>query len=188
MGHNKIVKNSIIRDASGSVMHIGTSGADDKYYAVIVKCGHVGNGYFIPVCYGVMAKDLESAIKLVKERSRVQRDRKDCVLVATEVSAQEYYLIHYNNDHDAYLKTNYANEEFDHIERRRIMSPELLQDVLANNEHRTLRKGVRLKTDKNGVVVGIRNSDLDKIRNEDLDPPIPIEDSLFPDWLVLALR
>ena len=146
MGHNKIVKNSIIRDASGSVMHIGTSGADDKYYAVIVKCGHVGNGYFIPVCYGVMAKDLESAIKLVKERSRVQRDRKDCVLVATEVSAQEYYLIHYNNDHDAYLKTNYANEEFDHIERRRIMSPELLQDVLANNEHRTLRKGVRLKT------------------------------------------
>ena len=77
MGHNNIVKNSIIRDNSGGVMHIATDGENDKYYAVILKCGHVGVGYFIPVCFGVMAKDLESAIKLAKERSRVQRDRKD---------------------------------------------------------------------------------------------------------------
>ena len=141
MGHNKIVKNSVIRDNSGGVMHIGTDGENDKYYAVILKCGHVGIGYFIPVCFGVMAKDLESAIKLAKERSRVQRDRKDCVLIAAEVTAAEYFLIHYQNDHDAYIKTNYAAEDVEHIERRRIISPELLQDVVDGKTERTLHRG-----------------------------------------------
>lgn len=38
------------------------------------------------------------------------------------------------------------------------------------------KKGVLLRTDNNGKVVGIRNSDLAKIKNEELTPPIPIED------------
>ena len=141
MGHNKIVKNSIIRDNSGGVMHIATDGENDKYYAVVVKCGHVGVGYFIPVCFAVMAKDLESAIKLAKERSRVQRDRKDCVFIAAEITAPEYYLIHYHNDRDAYITTNYAAEDVEHIERRRIISPELLQDVLNGKDERLLKGG-----------------------------------------------
>lgn len=143
MGHNNIVKNNIIRDNSGAVLHIGTSGENDKYYAVIAKCGHVGTGYFIPICFGIIAKDLESAIKLAKERSRVQRDRKDCILGAIEITPAEYYLIHYNNDHDAYMKTNYANEEYDHIERRRIISPELLNDVLDGQKYHITRSGSR---------------------------------------------
>ena len=147
MGHNKIVRDNIIRYGSGAIDHIAAEeNADTKYFAVIAKCGHVGNGYFIPICFAVMAKDLDSAIKLVKERSRVQRDLKDCILAACEISAQEFYLINFHNDHDAYLRTNYADEDFGHIERRRIISPELLHDVLNNNEYRTKVGTRQLKT------------------------------------------
>lgn len=145
MGHSRFVKDGVIHGMRGTVEHIGTSEDGDKYYAVIAKCGHVGYGYFLPVCFAVEAKDLSSAIQITKERSRVQRDHKDCILAASEISAQEYYLINLNNDHDAYLKTNYANEDFGHIERRRIISPELLQDVLNNKEYRVGFRGIERK-------------------------------------------
>lgn len=132
MGHNKIVKDNIIRYGTGAIEHIvAEEDAQPRSFAVVARCGHVGNGYFIPICFAVMAKDLESAIKLVKERSRVQRDHKDCILAACEISAPEYCLINYHNDRDSYLKTNYVDEDFGYVERRRIVAPETLKEVLS---------------------------------------------------------
>ena len=78
---------------------------NDKYYAVIVKCGHAGEGYFIPIMYPINAKDKESAIEIVKKvKSRVQRDKPDCVLAVFEIDLVDYLLIELINEHDTYLK------------------------------------------------------------------------------------
>lgn len=91
-------------DKYGSPIRVVNSD-NDKYYAVIVKCGHAGEGYFIPIMYPINAKDKESAIEIVKKvKSRVQRDKPNCVLAIFEIDKLEYLLIERINEHDTYLK------------------------------------------------------------------------------------
>ena len=134
MGHDRYLKDSVIYNRAGEVLHVGVEKGNNKHFAVIVQCGHVGRGYFIPICFGICAKDMESAIEIAKSTARVKRDAKFCVLGAAEITQTESLLIEYANDHDPYLRTDYVDQTFDDIEARRIMSEELVHDILEEDE------------------------------------------------------
>ena len=137
MGHNSYIRDSIIRNTSGAILRVAKGEENNKFYAIIAQCGHVGRGYFIPICFPICAKDMESAIELAKNTARVKRDAKYCILGAAEISSAEFLLIQHANDHDPYLRTDYFDEDFKEIESRRILSEELLEDVVAEREFRT---------------------------------------------------
>ena len=40
------------------------SSDNDKRFAVITRCGHCGNGNFIPIMFPVYCKDIEAAIEV----------------------------------------------------------------------------------------------------------------------------
>ena len=103
MIHSKILRNGKIIDANGSVIEDTSHMGDNKYFAVIAKCGHVGNGYFMPICFAVAAKDMDSAIKLTKEFPRVKRDAKQCIIAVAEISDVEYYLLHNHKKYENLL-------------------------------------------------------------------------------------
>ena len=131
MGHERYVKDSVIHSTSGGILHVGVEEGNNKYYAVITQCGHVGRGFFIPICFGICAKNMESAIELAKSTARVKRDAKYCILGASEISHAEFLLIEYANDRDPYLRTDYVNQTFEEIESRRIITEELVEDIIA---------------------------------------------------------
>lgn len=92
---------------------------DGRYFAVIVKCGHSGKGYYIPIMMTAKCKDMESAIEYVKTIPRVQRNKKDVVIDAFEITADERHFIEAINNHDAYLK-NYCTKADKEIEERKV--------------------------------------------------------------------
>ncbi len=134
MIHSKILQNGKIIEANGSVVDETYDLGNNKCFAVFTKCGHVGNGYYMPICFAVKAKDLELAVKLTKEFPRVKRDSKHCIIGAVEVSAVEYYLLHYANDNDLYLNSNLNNQDVDSIQKRRIITTEALNDILEEDK------------------------------------------------------
>lgn len=91
---------------------------DAKMYAVIAKCGHCGDGYFIPIMFTIFAPDLHTAISYIKTYPKVQRDRKDVILAAFELSLFEKLFIDAINNHDPYIRGYTTKTENDIIERR----------------------------------------------------------------------
>ncbi len=94
---------------------------ENKIYAVILRCGHCGEGYFIPIMFTALAKDVYSAIETVKTNPRVQRQKKDVVLAVFEITPLERYFIDSVNNHDSYLK-GYEKKSYDHVHERRVYS------------------------------------------------------------------
>ena len=76
---NTKIDNRIVNEYGSTLLQIDYENA--KEYAVIVKCGHCGDGYYIPVMFSISAPDIDTAIQCVKTYPKVQRDKKDAVLV-----------------------------------------------------------------------------------------------------------
>lgn len=91
---------------------------ENKQFAVILKCGHCGVGYFIPIMFTTASRDIHSAINSAKLLGRVQRDRSDCVLAAFEITRHQRQLIETINDHDPYLRSMIGKDHDQIIERR----------------------------------------------------------------------
>ena len=91
---------------------------ENKIYAVIVRCGHCGDGYFIPIMFTAKSKDIYTAIEAVKVNPRIQRQKKDAVLSAFEITALEQHFIESVNNHDPYLKGWCRNGDDQVLERR----------------------------------------------------------------------
>ena len=110
-------------------------GENDKNFAVIVKCGLCGNGYYIPVIFSCYCKDMETAIQLIKAMPRVKKDQRDFILDCFEVSKAESYLVKAINDHDPYLCGG-ENDEYDEVRKqaRRCMHDSKVKQILKDNE------------------------------------------------------
>ena len=91
----------------------------DKCYAVIVKCGHCGTGYYIPIMFTTRSNSISNAIEEIKMTPRVKREKTDCIIDAFEVTELEKFMIDSVNDHDPYLK-GHLDKNSDLMERRRI--------------------------------------------------------------------
>lgn len=100
---------------------------NDKYYAVIAKCGHCGDGFYIPIIFTEKCKDIQTAIELVKSAPKVKRDRKDFVLEAFEITKFQKFFIEAINDHDPYIK-GYLLKKTLELEERRVVDEEVLKN------------------------------------------------------------
>ncbi len=89
-----------------------------KCYAVILKCGHCGNGYFIPLIVCERAQNIHSAITLAKRMPRVKRDKRDAVIDAFEITYFEKFFIEKINDRDGYRLGKVLEDDQETLERR----------------------------------------------------------------------
>lgn len=115
-------------EKKGSVLFYGRDESNSKYYAIAVKCGHCGSGYFVPIILPICARDMDNAIEIAKNTGRVKRDLKDCVLGAIEIDWIEYCLLEMYNNNDYYITArNHRDVYTSHVENRRILGKETLE-------------------------------------------------------------
>lgn len=121
MPSKQYTKNGYICNQYGAI-EAYREGPNDKNYAVIARCGHCGNGYFIPIMFGIVAKDLQTAIEVAKIKPRVKRLSTNAILDAFEVTFVQRLFIDAVNSRDAYLRNNVVPNE-DYLHSRRLANP-----------------------------------------------------------------
>lgn len=89
---------------TGEIKNVKTS-SQDKSYAVVLKCGHCGTGYFIPVIFTITASSSEMAVEIAKKLGRVKKTAKNMVLGITMVDRKTYLALEHINDCDPYFYT-----------------------------------------------------------------------------------
>ena len=124
MAKHELVGNYSYNKDGGIVRVLHSVGEPDKYFGVIAKCGHCGDGYFIPIVFEVKARDIEAAKEIALNFPRVKKNVKGTIIDAFEISENEYCFIHeVNKMHESYLNSHYNgynNENSDQIRDRRI--------------------------------------------------------------------
>ena len=124
MPSNYIRENGYLRDSKTGCLSqklYSDNPEENKIYAVILRCGHCGDGYFIPIMFTAQAKDVRAAIEALKINPRVQRNKKDTVLAVFEITRLEQHFIEAINNHDPYLK-GWGSKKDDSIQERRVYS------------------------------------------------------------------
>ena len=93
---------------------------NQKYFAVVTKCGHVGRNHYVPVKFAVAAESRKEAAKFARHFGRVKHDHKDAILSVTEIDYQEFLKIKEINKNDQYLhcKSRYEQNEFCDLSKR----------------------------------------------------------------------
>ena len=129
MANDNTIQDGFVRDKRGVAVDfapgVSNVNKDLPMYAVVVQCGHCGNGYFIPMIFTTFARDAESAIsEILKTVPRVKRDNDRCVLAVYKVNALEKFFIDSIEKHDEYIRTTKKGVIF---EDRRIMYPDFAQ-------------------------------------------------------------
>ncbi len=122
MANKNVRDGEFLRDRHGGAFtSLGSDEERTKCYAVIVKCGHCGRGYYIPIMFTTRSNNVQNAIDDIKMTPRVKREKIDCVIDAFEVTELEKFYIDSVNDHDPYLK-GYIEKESELMNKRRIAS------------------------------------------------------------------
>ncbi len=111
------------------IRSLGTK-ENDKYYAVVAKCGHCGDGYFIPIMFSVFAPNAKLAAETIKDLPRIKRGTKDCIMAVKEISFLEYLLIETINNKDEYLTSSRFDKINEDVMRRRVPMPERKEYLL----------------------------------------------------------
>ncbi len=128
MLHKNFVMNKEIKDHNGSTVKILNNDGKYKYFALVVQGGHVGNGYYMPICFAITAQDMQTAIDIARNSPRVKRSSKYAILSVCEISLPEYKLILYNNEHDPYLCSNTIDQDSYEAVSRRVVSQQVVED------------------------------------------------------------
>ena len=142
-------------------------------YAVIVRCGHCGDGYYVPIMFTTNAPNIEKAIEDVTMYPRVKRDLKNCVIDAFEITPLEKDFIEYVKNRDLYLKYEGEDECSEAIERR-ILLPGVLKDMVENGVYDYIRLAESYAYDQvleRAFAPRVMGSDFvipDRIRKEEL--------------------
>lgn len=131
MPSKNIKRKGLLFDEYGALIREVHS-ENDKCYAVIAKCGHCGDGYFIPIMFTEKCKDIQNAIELVKATPMVKRDRKDCILEAFEITSFEKFCIESVNAHDPYLK-GYLRKKTIEIDERKVINEETIKNPIESD-------------------------------------------------------
>lgn len=103
----------------GHVLSQTRAESENKYYAVITRCGHCGDGYFMPIMFQIYARSVDAAIAEARTFPRVRSHKKDAIIDAFEISPEQALFIQFVNDVDPYLN-GYAVEDDDFTRNRRV--------------------------------------------------------------------
>ncbi len=82
-----------------------------KYYAVEVKCGHVGKGKFITVKFAIEAESGKEAAYIGRWMPRAKHHNKKCILSVTKVSYDDYLVLKKQNNANPYLHCQNKQEQ-----------------------------------------------------------------------------
>ncbi len=74
-----------------------------KFFAVTCRCGHVGNGNYIPFTFAVIADNMLAAQQKAVKIPRVKHNNQSAVLTSTEISCEDYYYLKEKNSVDPYF-------------------------------------------------------------------------------------
>lgn len=98
------IKGGIFTDKStGKQIHSDIYDQEKHYYAVLVRCGHVGKGKYIPVVLGIESPNKEMAIQIALHHPRVKSMRAGSPIIdIMEITKIEANYIGYINDCDSY--------------------------------------------------------------------------------------
>lgn len=109
---------------------------EHKYYAALTKCGHCGDGYFMPVLFEISAPNKHSAIEEIKNKRRVKHGGDEYILAFTEITFDEYRFLEIVNDTNDFIMTTNLNENSPIIRQKRVIEPArasgFIQDVQAS--------------------------------------------------------
>lgn len=126
MKQYEITEDRTLRDVdTGSIKYYPDVDGNLKYYAIAVKFGHCGNGYFIPIIAAVSAKNKEYAVDIAKNIGGVKHTNKYCILGMKEITKAEHGLLIHINDCDPYIRADDAKTVEDLYSRRVIMKETL---------------------------------------------------------------
>lgn len=92
---------------------------NSKWWAVAVKCGHVGKGYYVPILFPAKCETAQDAIKCVLNTPKVKRDCEGVVLTVFEMTPFEKFILRCINDKDLYLK-GVLTEHDEEMRQRRL--------------------------------------------------------------------
>jgi hypothetical protein len=95
----------------------------DTHYMAVLKGGHVGKDYFMPMYIPVRAHSKKEASDKVRWLPRVKKDHKDVVLNLYKVSKEVFYKQVEINRNDPYYKAQSKQEQnmFDELIQSRVV-------------------------------------------------------------------
>ncbi len=118
-------KQGNIYDDNGNLICAATDEKDLRYFAVVLKCGHVGKEKsYIPIMFPIFGTK-ETLKERVKCMPRVKIGDKYHMLWSHEVSKLEFTFIKILNDVDPYLRSDALNDNNEIIKARCIDEPVL---------------------------------------------------------------
>lgn len=129
-----------------------------NYYAVTVKCGHVGQGKFIIKTFAVIAESGKDAARLGREIPRVKRHNKHCILDVKKISYEAFVSLNKENHKDPYLHCKNKQEQ-------NILCPNITEDV-----HELYPKKTISKQERNDRIE--RQARINKIVEDELEMDI----------------
>ena len=83
----------------------------EKFYEVEAKCGHVGRGYYVDKCFGVLAHSAKEAAEMVRNFPRVKHHWKDAIGYVEEVNEERYLELRQDNLNDPYMLCKSRREQ-----------------------------------------------------------------------------
>lgn len=74
-----------------------------SYFLVEAKCGHVGKGKCIYICFPVKAESAKDAAAKARKYKRVKHHHKDAIRQVQKITYEEYLKLQMKNSGDGYL-------------------------------------------------------------------------------------
>ena len=113
------VDNNLLLDKKTGSLRIFEPSDELRYFAVLVKAGHCGNGYYNPLLLPIATTSQEMAIEIAKNLSRVKK-RNDIILGVEEINQTQFLAVEYINDCDPYFHLTRAGATVRDMDERRI--------------------------------------------------------------------
>lgn len=100
-----------------------------KYYLVVAKCGHVGNGKYFEVEFPIYAESKSEAAQNCLKRGKVKKHLKNAITSVCEIT-YEYYQE---------LKNQFSNNKFVHAHTKGEIS-EFIEEAVELERHQSWKK------------------------------------------------
>lgn len=95
-----------------------------NYYAVTVKCGHVGRNNFIRKTLPIYAIDAKDAARKARAWGRVKHDLKDAIEKVEPLTEEQYSELKRQKDNDSYFQVQ-------NVQQQRVLCEALEDQVIA---------------------------------------------------------
>lgn len=87
-----------------------------KYYLVVAKCGHVGNGKYLEVEFPIYAESKSDAAQKCLRRGKVKKHLKNAISCVCEITYEQYQESRIEFKENKYLHAHTKSEISNYIE------------------------------------------------------------------------